>query len=189
MTNQHISNEYLEQIKQLHESDSSWGNRIAIPKKIVSLIEQFNPKTILDFGCGKGYLTAALQEKYSDIVIHGWDPSRHSYSDLPESVDMIFSIDVLEHVEPAFLEGTLLNLMHRTNKLMYHFIACYPAHAMLADGRNAHLIVEGPAWWRDKFLALDGIKILDERIIDEHQMRAAGKFHIIEYEVVCVKNA
>lgn len=186
-TQQKISEEYLEQIKHLHESDSSWGNRIAIPKKIASLIEQFNPSSILDFGCGKGHLTKALQEKYPDVVVHGWDPSRHSYSELPESVDMVLSTDVLEHIEPDFLDDTLSDLTHRTNVLMYHFIACYPAHATLPDGRNAHLIIENPTWWRKKFERCVDFDFIHEKITDEHQDRLAGRFHIIEYEVVVVK--
>ena len=32
----------------------------------------------------------------------------------------------------------------------YHLIACHPAKKKLSDGRNAHLIIEEPTWWKNK---------------------------------------
>jgi hypothetical protein len=43
-------------------------------------------------------------------------------------------------------------------------IACYPAKKYLPDGRNAHLIVELPEWWRKQLLANMDITIVSENI-------------------------
>jgi hypothetical protein len=50
-------------------------------------------------------------------------------------------------------------------------IACYPAKKHLPDGRNAHLIVESPAWWREQLLANMSITIASEAIsvVDKSQ--------------------
>lgn len=185
--NENITEEYQLQLKQLHSSDVGWGNRIQIPKKIIDVIDQFNPVSILDYGCGKGHLTKSMQGRWPEKIITGWDPSTHSWDQMPNSVDFILSTDVLEHVEPAFIERTLFELSNRANHIMYHVIACYPAIAILPDGRNAHLIVEKPDWWRDKFKKLANMEIIEEIIVDENQIRAVGEMHIVEYKVLLKK--
>jgi len=37
-------------------------------------------------------------------------------------------------------------------KYQYHLIACHPAKKTLSDGRNAHLIIENPDWWKVKMI-------------------------------------
>ena len=46
---------------------------------------------------------------------------------------------------------------------MYHLIACHPAKKCLSDGRNAHLIIESPTWWRSKLQSID-YQIVSEKI-------------------------
>jgi trans-aconitate methyltransferase len=187
MTSGHITKEYQQQLKQLHSADIGWGNRVQIPKKIIEIVDQFNPCSILDYGCGKGHLTKSMQTRWSEKIITGWDPSTHTWDQLPDSTDFILSTDVLEHVEPAFIEQTLFDLSNRANDIMYHVIACYPAVAILPDGRNAHLIVEKPDWWRDKFKKLTNMEIVEEEVIDEMQHRAVGEMRITEYKVLLKK--
>jgi hypothetical protein len=43
-------------------------------------------------------------------------------------------------------------------------IACYPAKKHLPDGRNAHLIVESPDWWRKQLLTNMNVTIVKEEI-------------------------
>jgi hypothetical protein len=44
-------------------------------------------------------------------------------------------------------------------------IACYPAKKHLPDGRNAHLIIESPDWWRTKILSNMQVSIVHEHVI------------------------
>ena len=92
-----------------------------------------------------------------------YDPSDES-TELPEKVDMIFSKDVLEHVEPDLLEYTITDLWRRTEKVQYHLIACHKAINYYDDGNNAHLIVETPDWWQRLFRAM-GFRIVAENVV------------------------
>ena len=72
--------------------------------------------------------------------------------EIPSQVDLVYSSDVLEHVEPDLIDETINHLFSISN-YQYHLIACHPAKKALSDGRNAHLIIEDPSWWLKKFEA------------------------------------
>ena len=156
-----ITPEYKEQLKKMHES-ASFGKRGKMPRHLENFIEEISPKSILDFGCGKGNLVTLMQEKYPDKTILGYDPGNtifdRSISNV--NVDLLVSSDVLEHVEPHLINETLADLSTKS-KYIYHLISLAPAKRKLPDGRNAHLIQESPEWWRKKFLDL-GYKIIRE---------------------------
>ena len=103
-----LTPQYQEQLKNLHNSSKAFGNKATIPEDIVQLIEKYKINSILDFGCGKGHMVLALKEKYPNIEVYGFDPGIESFDSLPKSVDMIFTLDVLEHIEPELLDQTLL---------------------------------------------------------------------------------
>ena len=184
-----ITAEYTESLKKLHKSNKAFGNRSNIPVEVTRCIEKYNIQSILDFGCGKGNVVAALKETYPNLTVYGYDPGRDSFNTLPDNVDMIISTDVLEHIEPELLEETLLDLAKRTNKVMYHLIACHPAKKRLHDGRNAHLIVETPDWWKNK-LAI----VLNWKMYNEHTYEYLGQpkkgppIKIVKYTVTLEKN-
>lgn len=161
------SMDYLNELRSLHET-SEWGATSDIPPFLKQAIRKTAPASILDFGCGKGNMTRALRARYRKAEISAYDPATLNVP-LPEEVDLVFSTDVLEHVEPDALDATLLDLARRS-KYMVHIIACFRARAMLRDGRNTHLIVQTPDWWQRKFRDL-GFRILDEDV----RARIAGK--------------
>ncbi len=157
-----ITDNYKNDLKKLHKS-KAFGNRSKIPAEVTRCIEEYNIESILDFGCGKGNVVAALKETYPNLKVYGYDPGRDGYDALPDSIDMIISTDVLEHIEPELLEETLLDLAKRTDKVMYHLIACHPAKKSLSDGRMYyHIII-------DKENPAEGIKEL--RYIDPRKLR------------------
>jgi SAM-dependent methyltransferase len=160
-----LTPEYQEQLKNLHNSSKAFGNKSVIPEDITLLIQKYQVDSILDFGCGKGNMVLALKEKYPDIKVYGFDPGIESFNNLPENVDMIFSFDVLEHIEPELLDETIVDLAQRTNKVMYHLIACHPAKKNLSDGRNAHLIVENTEWWKQKLQTVLNWKLCSDRVV------------------------
>ena len=104
--------------------------------------------------------------------------------DLPESVDMIYSSDVLEHVEPELIDKTLVDLFNRASKYQYHLIACHPAKKFLNDGRNAHLIIETPKWWKKK-LKTFGWTVEYEEISERYIERL--DINVIKYITVLKK--
>lgn len=160
-----FSKEYLEQLTALH-SRSKFGSGEGIPSVVVDILKNKDVTSILDFGSGKGYTSQAIAEQFPDVKLHTYDPVTSPIK-LPNSVDMIYSSDVLEHVEADLIDETLADLFTRASKYQYHLIACHPAKKKLNDGRNAHLIIETPKWWKKK-LATFGWTIEHENITERY---------------------
>ena len=179
------SDSYKETLKELHKS-KAFGNKSGIPQEVIDCIEKYQVTSILDFGCGKGNFLTTLKEHYPDITVFGFDPGNELFSILPNKVDMIYSSDVLEHIEPDHLIDTLVDLKARCSKVMYHLIACHPAKRVMSDGRNAHLIIENPDWWRLKLQSIN-YQIVSEKTT---QYQAAPKkgpsIDVIKY-IITVK--
>lgn len=144
-----ITDKHKEIYRDIH-NNTPFGKRAKIPKHLEKFIEQINPKSICDFGCGKGRLIETIQSKYPGISITGYDPAIEKFSKSFDDVDLLISCDVLEHVEPEYIDDTL-KFLSTKSRYIYHLIALSPAKLILPDGRNAHLIQESVEWWRDKF--------------------------------------
>lgn len=130
--------------------NTSFGKRAKIPDYLKEFIDTATPKSLLDFGCGKGNLVKVLQEVYPSITILGYDPANPEFDTPISEVDMIISTDVLEHVERESIND-VIKMLCLKGKYQYHLISCAPAKLILPDGRNAHLIQETPDWWKNKF--------------------------------------
>lgn len=165
-----ISDEYKRQLELMHQNKPSFGNRSGLAPEIEQCIERYGVTSILDFGCGKGFVPEIVRERYPDMEAWGYDPGQPAWNIMPDSVDMIYSSDVLEHVEPEEIDATLRDLARRCRKVQWHLIACHAAKKSLPDGRNAHLIVESPAWWRQKIES-----VLDWRIAHDEIRTVQGK--------------
>jgi len=154
-----ISEEYKKILTSIH-SKTKFGKRRKLPDYLEKFIADINPKSILDFGCGKGNLVETLRSKYPARNIFGYDPANPEYDKSYPFVDLIVSTDVLEHIEPDLLDKTFYELSQKS-KYVYHLISCAPAKLILPDGRNAHLIQQEPKWWKDKFSQF-GYEIIKE---------------------------
>lgn len=153
------SPEYMIELERLH-GRKSFGTGAGIPKIVDKFLqERSDIKSILDFGCGKDLPFNQLQS--NDMQIYSYDPIT-SPIDLPEKVDLVHSRDVLEHIEPENLDVTLQKLFTIGQKYQHHLIACHPAKKGLKDGRNAHLIIEKPEWWRKKIQAISDWRIIED---------------------------
>lgn len=180
-----ISDTYKKQLRQIHE-ELPFGKRNKFPKDLQRFVESINPRSILDFGCGKGRLVERLKETYPAIEVSGYDPGNKEF-DVPLDniyVDLLISSDVLEHVEPQYIDQTLEFLSQRS-QYIYHLIALSPAKLILPDGRNAHLILESKEWWRDKFIALN-YNIIQEDYLETWKTPKGQnkKMHIEKYLIM-----
>jgi len=144
-----LSPEYAEMNRRLHEEVDAYGSgSIADAKQITAFCRQHGLKSILDFGCGKGALKPAVQGVAPDLKVLEFDPAIEGKQDLPqEQVDLIVALDVMEHIEPEYLSNVLETMRDLGPKLVFLVIALFPAKKVLADGRNAHLILESVSWW------------------------------------------
>lgn len=146
------SHAYLNLLRQQH-SKENWGR--SKPEKTgnaaIALIERNDIKSVLDYGTGHGTVPTYLREKLPDVDVMGFDAGRAEWSKFPDEVELLMSGDVMEHIEPEFLKNVIDVQKETATRYMYHRIHMLPAHAILADGRNAHLIQENGDWWRKQY--------------------------------------
>jgi effector-binding domain-containing protein len=180
------SKEYLEELKLLH-SKKTFGLNKNIPDIVKKLIEEKNIKSFLDYGAGKGHTSNTIKETYPDIELHTFDPATFP-NPLPKQVELTYSSDVLEHVEEHLINETLQDLCNRSTRYQYHLIACHPAKKALSDGRNAHLIIENPDWWKSKLGEIEGWNIIHEETTERYAQPKKGPLlHVIKYIVIMEK--
>jgi cyclopropane fatty-acyl-phospholipid synthase-like methyltransferase len=145
-----IDKKYQQQLNRMH-ARGKFNNGAKAYKIVEKFINQYQPTSVLDFGCGKGALIAGINEFHPAMFTQGYDPGNPDFSVLPDrTFDAVVSTDALEHVELAHLDKTLQMIGSKIERCGFFRIACYPAKKKLPDGRNAHLIVELPEWWRAK---------------------------------------
>ena len=153
----------MRRLKKLHQSKSTFGDR-ADYNKFSKWIDYFDPSSIIDYGCGKGKLVNTFKQDFPSKTIQGYDPAVEEFSQEPTTTfDMLISLDVLEHIEPDYIDSVLQNINNLIIKGCYLVIATGPAKNKLPDGRNAHLIQEEPEWWKKKILANMNVKIINEK--------------------------
>ena len=103
-----------------------------------------------------------LREKYPHINFYGYDPAVLDFNTLPtQKFDIVFCNDVLEHVEPLYIDKVLNFIQNHSNKYVWLRIDTQPATKVLSDGRNAHLILEDEEWWRERLGFAMDMKILN----------------------------
>lgn len=145
-----ITDEYRELNTQLHDSRPDYGTSGAKYSDLIAQIyNAVGATSILDYGCGKMRLAHALPH----LPIVNYDPCVPDLSERPKKADMVSCTDVLEHIEPDLLDNVLDDIQKLARKVVFFSIATRPAVKTLADGRNAHLIVEPYDWWLPKIIA------------------------------------
>lgn len=139
-----ISQAYRDLNAELHRDRPDYGRGGHKWASIVrDLAKQAGSTHILDYGCGKGTLAAALH----DLDVHGYDPAIPERAADPAPADVLVCTDVLEHIEPENVNTVIAHIASKTKRLALLSVACRPAAKILADGRNAHLSVHDPLWW------------------------------------------
>ena len=176
LSKQTISQEYSTLMSQMHSDKSTFGGDIKAFRVIDRLIIKYKIKSIIDYGCGKGDLMFNIREKYPKIEVFGFDPGNPDFAILPtKQYQMIITSDVMEHIEPRFLNNVLEHINSLFTDIGYFYIATSPSKKDLSNGRNAHLIVAGPDYWREKIeKKIDG-KIIWEDIV-ERSFTSKGNF-------------
>jgi hypothetical protein len=147
---QTITPEYIEQNRSLHASSDEYGRSGGFWAPLVRQAIEVDGgyASILDYGCGKSTLAAKLAD--DGVEIAEYDPAIPGKDTPPEPAELVICGDVLEHIEPDCLDAVLADLKRLTKRKLIVVIDTLPAKKTLADGRNAHLIVETAAWWGAK---------------------------------------
>jgi len=147
-----MSNDLLEEYKKLHADNPGYGTQGLATRPGVRLtIDYLKPKTVLDYGCGKGRLIKELAQCYPHIEFYGYDPAIPEYDTLPiEKADLVINTDVLEHIP----EGTLPSVVAQIASISENvFFILHHALAgnVLPNGENAHCTVKPPQWYYELF--------------------------------------
>lgn len=146
-----ISDEYRQLQAELHKNKDYGVASVHFAPIVSRVCNQYGVQELLDYGAGKGRLMASLTVDHP-MRIQCYDPAIPKWADAPEPSEMVACIDVLEHIEPQKLENVLDDLKRVTKRIGLFTVATVPATKSLADGRNAHLIVEPSQWWLPKIL-------------------------------------
>lgn len=159
-----INQDYQEQIQAMH-AGGKFDNGAKQLRLVEPFIRQHQPRTVLDFGCGKGALIREIKIHYPEVLCWGYDPGNAMYSVMPpRRFDAVISTDAIEHIEPEHLADNLALIGSKIERVGFFRIACYPAKKNLPDGRNAHLIVQPPDWWREQIVRHMQITITHETV-------------------------
>ena len=166
-----ISPAYRELNAELHARNPAYGTSGGKwAAKVHRLATQYEAVQVLDYGSGKGSLRQALYATFAGTTgtwlpyhFYEYDPAIPDNDERPERADFVVCGDVLEHIEPDCLYAVLDDLHNLTRKAILLIVATVPAAKTLADGRNAHLIVEPGEWWFPKLASRWRIKEFQDR--------------------------
>lgn len=150
-----ISPEYRALQAKLHADDPEYGvASVAYAPLVAQVVDQFAVSDLLDYGAGKCRLAKALPQHAKRAVRYTpYEPAMPEWAATPAPTEMVTCIDVLEHIEPSCLDAVLDDLRRVVERIGFFTVHIGPAKRILADGRNAHLIQEPPAWWLPKIMA------------------------------------
>jgi trans-aconitate methyltransferase len=182
-----INQEYQNQIQELH-SQGKFNNGAKQFDIVDPFIKQYNPENLIDFGCGKGALIHTIKQHYPTIDVFGYDPGNPEFSTMPtRTFDAIISTDAIEHIEPEHLASSLNAMSDKMQRCGFFRIACHPAKKLLPDGRNCHLIVQEPTWWREQILEHMSVDIVWERIVPFDRRDKNPLLYGSKYDLIMIK--
>jgi SAM-dependent methyltransferase len=124
-----------------------------------NIVATLNPGTVLDAGCAKGFLVAALRERGVDA--RGFDLSEYAVADAPQAArdhvrvgsltdpidghyDLVTCIEVIEHLDPADASAAVRNLCSASEAVL---LSSTPAD----QDEVTHVNVQPPERWSQLF--------------------------------------
>jgi 2-polyprenyl-3-methyl-5-hydroxy-6-metoxy-1,4-benzoquinol methylase len=147
-----FSESYRQMNAELHTNEPAFGTHgHQMAEAIAQLYKRSGARSVLDFGCGKGTFKPAFLKLVPGAMVAEYDFAIPGKDTPPSPADIVCCLDVMEHIEPECLDEVIAYLRSLTGKFLVATVALLPAKKILADGRNAHLIVKDQAWWMDQF--------------------------------------
>ena len=145
-----FSENYQKLQRQLHDENHEYGSASTrYINAVLGMLNHFNLKTVTDYGAGKKRLYEGLKNHLNENEYFPYDPAFPEYGE-PKNSDLVCCFDVLEHIEPEFIDNIINDLSTLTIKFGFFTIHTGPAGKFLKDGWNAHLIQKPIDWWLEK---------------------------------------
>ncbi len=149
-----ISPKCLALQQQLHAAPRGYGGKGRKWAAAVHwLARRFGTQSVLDYGCGQGSLMKELAFQYGLLDGAEYDPAIPGKDALPSPADLVVCTDVLEHIETEYLGSVLRHLRSVTRVAAFLVIHTGLSNKTMADGRNAHLIIQPGEWWEQQLVA------------------------------------
>lgn len=155
--------EYVALYQELHRNPKRFPgySLSAYADEIAEMVIQYSAKTLLDYGCGKGYqyLSRRVHEKWGAILPTCYDPGVSYLDKLPlkgTKFDGVICTDVLEHIPRQDVKKFLKVLFDYADKFVFLTVATFPAEKELPNGENCHITVRPIAWWRELIVKAAG---------------------------------
>lgn len=148
-----ISPEYAAQQQWLHEHTDYGVASVKYAPLVTEIVNKLEVTHLLDYGCGaKMRLIKSIKPKQK-LTYQGYDPGVPELASAPVPAQMVACIDVLEHIEPEYLDNVLDHLLSLTELVVFLTIHTGPAGKTLPDGRNAHINQQPMDYWLPKIMA------------------------------------
>lgn len=160
-----IDEKKIKQYEEIHRNDPTYGSTsLKFIDEVSLMIDCLQPKSILDYGCGKGTLIDDIQKRYPSIRCYKYDPSITEYDTIPVAqADMVLNTDVLEHIPVDNIDDVLRNISSITQNVYFN-LHHGRASTVLPNGENAHCTVRSPNWYRKKLMQyFDSVELLPGR--------------------------
>jgi hypothetical protein len=142
-----LSESYRNSQIELHKNPFYGQASLTFAPLVADIVKAKKIATISDYGAGKQNLLVGLRrEGILDIDYFPYDPAFPELG-APKPAQLVCCIDVLEHIEPEYLDNVLSSLAGILENLGFFSIHMGPAQKLLKDGRNAHLIQKPTSWW------------------------------------------
>ena len=92
---------------------------------VQDFLKDESPKSLIDFGCAHGAMISRIKNDFPDIlIVDGYDPGVIEYEKFPQQqYDCLVSNDVIEHIEPEYLDSTLIAMSKLFTKSAWLIIA------------------------------------------------------------------
>jgi hypothetical protein len=162
-----ISEEYRRLNAELHARSPAYGTSGGKwARTVYSLGSSLCVRTVLDYGCGKGALFDIMRREFGEPLPFEcleYDPAIPGKEEKPAVAGVVVCGDVLEHIEPDCLGAVLDDIRDIARRRVLLVVATQPAVKTLADGRNAHLIVEPAEWWLPRLMARWRLRCYSDR--------------------------
>jgi hypothetical protein len=153
----------IDQYRQMHDAGHFPGSTmLKYESDIHDMIMTNSVIDVLDYGCGKALAWPSLSKLWG-VIPYLYDPATH-HDDREtvialEGVDMLICTDVLEHIPEPDVSKTINEMLGYANKCAFISICCRPARKTLPDGRNCHLTIRPPEWWKAHFRDIDDLDL------------------------------
>ena len=142
-----------------YTEDQLWMCSLEFPQKLKKTLELFDPKTVLDLGCGTGQSLDFFLECGIDVSgIEGSSlakskarhPERIQLFDLNEELnlgkkfDLIWCVEVVEHIQPNYVHNLMKTFSNHSDRIVL-------SAAPPGQGGEGHFNEQPASYWIDLF--------------------------------------